>query len=128
VPKTPILHTQGENMSYKVAVYRADPAEAGGYFDAVGYVKANNKLDTWDGSNMTFRGATGEHAGITKLRRTIDGKRFVLIRTTQWSGGRDYAYLITDDEARSLLIETGNKELLKKWFPNFNPDIGEDDA
>jgi len=113
-------------MSYRVPVYTQNPGE-GGYPEVVGYVKTNTRLDTWDGSNHTFRGATGIHGGITKLRRTINGKRFVFIRTSQWQGDRDYGYLISDAEARSLLIEAGEDELLEKWFPDFEADLEEED-
>lgn len=102
-------------MSYKVPVYLKDPQES--YEKkVVARVTYNNVLDRWNGSNMQFR-STGVHGGITKLRREIDGKRFVLILGSQWQGSVDYGYLIDDKEALSLILESEDEKLLNKYFP-----------
>ena len=108
-------------MSYKVPVYRCEGCE-----EIIGRVNYNNALDTWDGRNHSFRGKTGIHGGITKLKREIDGKRFVFIYGTQYQGDRDKAWLITDGEAKKLLIEAGRDDLLRKWGLDDGIDLEED--
>lgn len=77
--------------------------------DLVAVVKYNNDLDFWDGRNFSC-GSIGRHLGITKLK---DG-RYVLIHGTDWQGERDYAEIVTDEEALDAIISTGHVELLEK--------------
>lgn len=81
--------------------------------DVVARVAVNSNLDFWDGRNMTC-GSTGRHKGITRLKKT---KEFVLISTTQWQGERDYAEIISDDQAYQEIAKSENEELMKKYFP-----------
>ena len=87
--------------------------------EVVGRVKANRNLDFWDGNNMT-NGGTGMHLGLTRLKRTIDGKRFVLIRTSQWVGSRDYGYLVDDKTAYSEAAKAGADDIIDKFFKDID--------
>lgn len=77
--------------------------------DFVAVVKYNNNLDFWDGRNFSC-GSTGHHLGITRLK---DG-RYVLIHGSNWQGSRDYAEVLTDEEALNAIISIGHTELLEK--------------
>ena len=66
----------------------------------IGMVKYTDNLDHWDGNNNTC-GSTGRHLGIGK---TKDG-RYYACHGTQWQGERDYARIITKDEAKELCLE-----------------------
>lgn len=70
-------------------------------------VNCSTNLDKWDGHNYC-RGV-GQHRGITKLK---DG-RFVIIHSTQWQGGSDSAFVVSDEEALQEILESGNMELLE---------------
>lgn len=76
--------------------------------EVVARVEYNSNLDFWDGRNWTC-GSTGRHKGLTKLK---DG-RYVLIYGTQWQGERDYAEIITTEEALQEVLQSGNDELLE---------------
>jgi hypothetical protein len=78
-------------------------------------VKYNQALDYWDGHNWT-NGGTGLHKGITRLKKS--GK-MVIIEGSQWQGSRDIAYVVTDQEARNEIIQSGNTSLFEKW-PHLN--------
>lgn len=73
----------------------------------VARVRYNAALDYWDGRNY-INGGVGMHKGITKLR---DG-RYVIIIGTQWTGQKDYAYIVSDAEALQQILKSGNSELL----------------
>jgi len=75
----------------------------------VARVKYNACLDYWDGSNWTC-GSTGRHKGLTRLK---DG-RYVLIHGTQWQGERDWAEIISPEQALQEILKSGNVELLEK--------------
>mgnify|MGYP000885569042 CR=1 FL=1 len=75
--------------------------------EVVARVRYNDKLDFWDGRNFTC-GSVGRHKGITKLK---DG-RYVIIYGTQWQGERDYAEIVTDEEALQEILRSRNTELL----------------
>jgi len=75
----------------------------------IAMVKANNNLDWWDGSNWTC-GSTGRHKGLTRL---ADG-RYVLIHTTQWQGERDWAEIVTPEQALQEILEADAVELLEE--------------
>ena len=93
--------------------------------EIIGRVNENSNLDFCDGSNHNFRG-NGKHGGLTKLRREIDGMKFVFIYTTNWQGDENKAWLITDTEALLLTLESGNDNLLTKYFPNEIIELEED--
>lgn len=86
-------------MTYKVNVYQNGTI--------VARVAYNDNLDYWDGHNRTC-GSVGRHKGLTKLR---DG-RYVLIHGTQWQGEKDWAEIITAEEALQEILKSGNLELL----------------
>jgi len=94
--------------------------------EIIGRVNYNRNLDVWNGHNWQ-NGGTGHHLGITKLKRTIDGMKFVLIYGTDWQGGIDYAELVTDEIAKRKILEAENEELLQKYFKNENFDLEEED-
>ena len=70
-------------------------------------VRYTDNLDYWDGNNFT-NGGTGMHKGLTKLR---DGS-YVIIIGTQWQGSRDYAYVVTPEEALQEILKSENEQLL----------------
>ena len=86
----------------------ASEREVGNNYYLIGRVKPNRLLDFWDGCTYT-NGNTGCHKGITKLK---DGS-FVIIETSQWSGSKDYAYVVSDKEALREILRSGNEELLE---------------
>jgi hypothetical protein len=75
----------------------------------IAMVKANNNLDWWDGSNYTC-GSTGRHKGLTRLKTG----EYVLIHGTQWQGERDWAEIITPEQALQEILKSGNMELLEE--------------
>lgn len=85
--------------------YRVNVLDENG--QVVGRVRYNNNLDWWDGNNWTC-GAVGKHKGLTKLK---DG-RYVLIHGTQWRGEKDYAEIISQEEALQEILQSGNTDLL----------------
>lgn len=88
--------------------------------EVVARVQYNQALDK-RGCNKPYHcynDKEGFHAGLTKLKRSISKKSFVLI------SGSDYQYptkawLITDEEALSEILKSENDNLLKKYFPNY---------
>lgn len=77
----------------------------------LGRVKYTDNLDHWDGRNMTC-GSTGRHLGIGKLK---DG-RFYLCHGTQWQGERDYAEIVSEQEAKQAVLDTGDDALFREMF------------
>lgn len=73
----------------------------------VAKVEYNTNLDYWDGNNYTC-GSVGKHKGLTKLK---DG-RYVLIHVTQWQGERDWAEVISPQEALNEILRSNNDWLL----------------
>jgi len=86
---------------YRVNVYD-------GNNNVVARVRYNSCLDYWDGRNWT-NGGVGRHKGLTKLK---DG-RYVLIHGTQWQGEKDWAEIITPEQALQKILKSGNTELLE---------------
>lgn len=84
---------------YRVNVYEGSKV--------IARVRYNNNLDYWDGRNWT-NGGVGYHKGLTKLR---DG-RYVLIHGTQWQGEKDWAEIISPEQALQEILKSGNTELL----------------
>jgi len=82
----------------------------------VARVNRNDNLDFWDGNDMTC-GSTGEHKGLTKLKKSGD---YVLIHMSQWQGARDWAEIITPNRAVDEILFSGNTKLLDKY-----PDLKE---
>ena len=99
---------------YRVPVYDEDGK-------VIGRVKYNNALDWWNGRNWTS-GSVGHHKGITKLK---DG-RFVIIFGSDWQGERDYARVVSREEALQAVLESGDEKLLKKYFPDYK-DLEEEE-
>jgi hypothetical protein len=75
----------------------------------IAQVEYNNNLDYWDGRNWTC-GSVGHHKGLTKLK---DG-RYVLIYGTQWQGERDYAIVVSSEDALQEILKSNNTELLEE--------------
>ena len=88
---------------YRVNVYKDEFME-----EVVARVRYNQNLDFWDGRNFTC-GSTGRHKGLTKLK---DG-RYVLIHGTQWQGEKDYAIVISAEQALQEILKSGNLDLLE---------------
>jgi len=87
---------------YRVNVYADEFME-----EVIARVRYNQNLDFWDGRNFTC-GSTGRHKGLTKLK---DG-RYVLIHGTQWQGEKDWAEIISPEQALQEILKSGNTELL----------------
>lgn len=75
--------------------------------ELIGVVNYNNNLDYFEGMNLQ-NGGVGCHKGITKLR---DGS-FVIIIGSDYQGDSNHAYVASDEEALTEIIESGNLELL----------------
>ena len=87
---------------YRVNVYEDEFLK-----EVVARVRYNQNLDYWDGRNWT-NGGLGRHKGLTKLR---DG-RYVLIHGTDWQGEKDWAEIISPEQALQEILKSGNTELL----------------
>jgi hypothetical protein len=85
---------------YRVNVYKDG--------DVIARVRYNQNLDYWDGRNWT-NGGVGRHKGLTKLQ---DG-RYVLIHGTNWQGEKDWAEIISPEQALQEILKSGNTELLE---------------
>ena len=85
---------------YRVNVYENQ--------DVIARVRYKQNLDYWDGRNWT-NGGTGRHKGLTKLR---DG-RYVLIHGTNWQGEKDWAEIISPEQALQEILKSGNTDLLE---------------
>ena len=88
--------------------YRVNVCEDEFMEEVVARVRYNQNLDFWDGRNFTC-GSTGRHKGLTKLK---DG-RYVLIHGTQWQGEKDYAIVISAEQALQEILKSGNHDLLE---------------
>ena len=88
---------------YKVNVYEDEFLRK-----VVARVRYNQNLDFWDGHSFTC-GSVGRHKGLTKLK---DG-RYVLIYGTQWQGEKDYAIVISAEQALQEILKSGNLDLLE---------------
>lgn len=86
---------------YRVNVYDKDGK-------VVARVRYNRNLDFWNGRDWTC-GEVGRHKGLTKLK---DG-RYVLIHGTQWQGERDWAEIITPEQALQEILRSQNLHLLE---------------
>ena len=88
---------------YRINVYESQDLQEA----VVARVRYNQDLDYWDGSNNT-NGGIGMHKGITKLK---DG-RYVIIIGSQWQGSKDYAYIVSAEEALQEILKSDNGQLL----------------
>lgn len=88
---------------YRVPVYENESMDR-----VIARVRYNQDLDYWDGRNWS-NGGMGRHKGITKL---ADG-RYVIIHGTDWQGERDYAVVVTPEEALQEILKSGHTELLE---------------
>ena len=86
--------------------YRVNVYDENG--NVVARVRYNANLDYWNGRNWE-NGGTGRHKGLTKLK---DG-RYVLIHGTDWQGEKDWAEVITPEQALQEILKSGNTELLE---------------
>ena len=84
--------------------YRVNVLQNG---DVIARVRYNQNLDYWDGRNWTS-GGVGRHKGLTKLR---DG-RYVLIHGTNWQGEKDWAEIISAEQALQEILKAQRLELL----------------
>ena len=109
---------------YRINVYEGDEFRE----QVIARVRYNTDLDYWDGNNMG-NGGTGMHKGITKLK---DG-RYVIIIGSQWQGSKDYAYIVSAEEALQEILKSDNGQLLNnKKFAELTKlyeatMVGEDD-
>lgn len=78
-------------------------------YDVIARVQYNNNLDYWNGHDWT-NGGVGRHKGLTRLKNG----RYVLIHGTQWQGERDYAEIITANQALQEILHAGRLELLEE--------------
>ena len=85
--------------------YRVNVYEDG---EVIARVRYNQNLDYWDGRNWQ-NGGVGYHKGLTKLK---DG-RYVLIHGTDWQGEKDWAEIISPEQALQEILKSGNTELLE---------------
>lgn len=102
----PTNKLKGESImakEYRVNVYDNEYCEGG----VIARVRYNATLDYWDGRNWT-NGGTGMHKGLTKLK---DG-RYVFIIGSQWTGSKDYGYVVDAEEVLDEILKSGNTELL----------------
>ncbi len=86
--------------------YRVNVYDENG--DVIARVRYNSCLDYWDGRNWQ-NGGVGRHKGLTKLR---DGC-YVLIHGTNWQGEKDWAEIISPEQALQEILKSGNTELLE---------------
>ena len=89
---------------YRINVYEGEEFRE----QIIARVRYNTDLDYWDGNNMG-NGGTGMHKGITKLK---DG-RYVIIIGSQWEGAKDYAYVVSAEEALQEILKSHNEQLLE---------------
>ena len=97
-------------MTHKIPLYEND--------QCIGRVSYIDNLDHWDGHNYT-NGSTGRHSGIGKTR---SGK-FFLVSGTQWQGERDSANVISEAEARELVLSANNDALFGALFGESPPTL-----
>lgn len=83
----------------------------------IGAVNYTDNLDTWNGRNWTS-GSLGRHLGVGKLE---DG-RFYACYGTEWQGRKDYAEVISEDEAKELVLRY-NLNVYKELFDEEAPDL-----
>ena len=75
--------------------------------EVIARVRYNQNLDYWDGRNWQ-NGGMGRHKGITRLK---DG-RYVIIVGTDWQGEKDWAEIVSPEQALQEILKSGNTELL----------------
>lgn len=92
---------------YRVNVYASEEA-ARQDGDAIARVRYNTLLDYWNGSNWQ-NGGVGRHKGITRLK----SGNFAIIIGTQWQGEKDYAYVVSPEDALQEILRAQKMELLK---------------
>ncbi len=78
--------------------------------EVIGLVEYTDNLDRWDGSNHTC-GSPGRHLGIGRLR---DG-RYYVCHGTNWQGEKDFAEVITEEEAKKLCLKH-NPDVYEELF------------
>lgn len=88
------------SSEYRVNVYDGN--------EIIGRVRYNQNLDYWDGRNFS-NGGNGHHKGLTKLKTG----EYVLIHGTDWQGEKDYAEIISKQEALQEILRSQNLDLLE---------------
>jgi len=68
--------------------------------EVIAIIKVNRDLDC--GLNIS-----GIHTGLARL---ADG-RYVLIKSSDWQGDEDHAYIITEEEAFDFIVRSQNYHL-----------------
>ena len=110
---------------YRVNVYDQDDHYLN---QPIGRVQYNQDLDYWNGNNICY-GSFGNHLGITKLKKPINGKSFVLVHGSDYQGSKDYGLLVTSEEAKQAVMESeGNTDyFMQKWWKNEVIDLEEEE-
>jgi hypothetical protein len=95
---------------YKVPLYDGERC--------VGRVSYTENLDDWDGGNFTC-GSTGRHLGVGRTR----SGQFYLCHGTQWQGERDYAKVVSEEEAKEAVMRRNETDLYRELFGEEIPDL-----
>ena len=75
--------------------------------DCIAIVKYVENLDTWDGRNMGS-GSIGHHIGVRKIEHGSYAGKWYVCRGSDWQGSTNEAFLITEDEAKQLCMNTNH--------------------
>jgi len=78
----------------------------------VARVEYNDRLDFWDGRNMTC-GSTGRHLGYTKLK----SGSYVLIHGSQWQDERAHGEIVSAEELIQAAARNGHLDNLFARYP-----------
>jgi len=103
---------------YKIPLYEQsnNDGETG---RCIGRVTSTHNLDQWNGSNHQY-GGTGHHSGVGKTR----AGQFFQVHTSQWQGARpDYAEIISEAEAKNLVMSVNDADLYQELFGEPVPDL-----
>jgi hypothetical protein len=84
----------------------------------IGRVSYSANLDVWNGSNYQS-GGTGRHLGVGRTRTG----QFYLCYGTQWQGERDYARIVTAEEAKEAVMRIGDDTLYRQLFGDELPTL-----
>jgi hypothetical protein len=98
------------SSGYKVPLYDGE--------QCIGRVSYTDNLDYWDGHNRTC-GSPGKHLGVGKTRSGT----FYLVHGTQWQGEKDYAVVVSEDQARQEVMRQNDNELYRRLFGEEVPDL-----
>lgn len=79
--------------------------------EVVGRVPYTSNLDYWDGHNWTC-GSTGRHLGVGRTESGV----FYLVHGTQWQGERDYAEIVSEEQAKASVMKANDNDLFRRLF------------